>query len=522
MAECGVMSSYGPILRQSDSQARRRRRLLRLIRTVIAVILVAWIGSRFVGASSENENNADQRATDAQGAGNQDSKQADSAATTSLEESPIKHVVFIVKENRTFDNLFGLYPGADGTKTGKILKNGKSVTIPLKIAPDVSPHDITHAFVPGLQSINGGKMNGFNTILYGRDLTGYITFPRSKLPHYWKYADRFVLADRFFTSMYGPTTPEHLYTVASTGRGIVDNPQNSSNEAMMCDDPTETAPAFVRGLTPKQQKKIMFWEDNIQDNFPENVYKIAQYWEHIRLCFDVKLVTDELNKKGVSWKYYADPNNFQNIMQAIKHVRYGPDWKKVQTPDHYLKDIKRRRLPQVSWINPPASFNEHPGAGISMCAGENWTVQQVNAIMRSPYWKSTAIIIVWDDFGGFYDHVPPPHYDVMGLGPRTPALIISPWTKRGDNPLGGYIDSTTYEFASVVRFIEELFGIEPMTWRDRKADPLAGAFDFEAEPNYDKLILPLRKDCPYGTTFASLNRITWREQFASYGPTESG
>jgi phospholipase C len=130
-----------------------------------------------------------------------------------------------------------------------------------------------------------------------------------------------------------------------------------------------------------------------------------------------------------------------------------------------------------------------------VCEGENWTTEYLNAVMESKYWPNTAIVIVWDDFGGFYDHVVPPHYDIMGLGPRTPALIISPWTKPGDNPDGGSIDDTAYEFSSVLRFIEDLHGLKSMTERDRRADPLSGAFDFTQEPRLDPLIIPPR-DCP--------------------------
>jgi phospholipase C len=173
-------------------------------------------------------------------------------------------------------------------------------------------------------------------------------------------------------------------------------------------------------------------------------------------------------------------------------------WKKVQDPSNFLADVEARRLPQVSWLIPPEPFNEHPGSGVSVCAGENWTVQQVNAVMRSPYWSNTVIVVVWDDFGGFYDHVAPPHLDIMGLGPRTPALIISPWARAGSNPAGGSIDHTTYEFSSVLRFIEDLVGVAPMTARDANADPLSGALDFTSAPRMDKLILPERHDCPYG------------------------
>jgi phospholipase C len=117
--------------------------------------------------------------------------------------------------------------------------------------------------------------------------------------------------------------------------------------------------------------------------------------------------------------------------------------------------------------------------------------------MHSKYWRSTAIVVVWDDFGGFYDPVKPPHFDVMGLGPRTPALVISPYTRSGDNPDGGSVDHTDYEFSSVLAFIEKTFHLKPMTHRDRQASPLAGAFDFE-HPNFKPLVLDYRTDCPYG------------------------
>jgi phospholipase C len=422
------------------------------------------------------------------------------AFASSLAHGPIKHVVFIVKENRTFDNYFGLYPGADGTRRGKALIKGKTKPVDLKAAVDVQPHDLSHGFVSGMKSIDGGRMDGFNTISGGSDFAGYSQFSRDSLPHYFKYADRFILADHFFTSMFGPTTPEHLYTVAGQAKKIVDNPQNSSTSKWYCDDPTETAPHFISGLSAKTQKKIMYWEDHIQENFPVNLYKIAHYWKQLRLCFDVKILPDELNDAGISWKYYAEPDNFQNIMQAIKHVRFGPDWNKVQYPDRFLDDIKRDRMPHVSWINPPGPYSEHPGNTNSVCAGENWTVRYLNAIQRSRYWKSTAVVIVWDDFGGFYDHVIPPRYDIMGTGPRTPALIISPWTRSGSNPMGGGIDHHTYEFSSVVRFIEDIFELPSMTKRDGRADPLTGAFDF-SHPNFKRLILPYRTDCPYGTSF---------------------
>jgi len=238
-------------------------------------------------------------------------------------------------------------------------------------------------------------------------------------------------------------------------------------------------------------------EDEITEDWPNQFPRIQEYWEEIRACFDMEVLPDRLERANIGWKYYANPDVWMNGLQAIEHVRYGPMWRKVVPPETFIQDLERGRLPEVSWLVPPEGLNEHPGEGQSSCAGENWTVQQVNALMRSEYWKTTALVIVWDDFGGFYDHVAPPRLDIMGLGPRTPALIISPWTARGDNPDGGAIDDHTYEFSSVLRFIELLHDVRPLTRRDAKADPLSGAFDFEARPRFKKLVLPLRDDCRY-------------------------
>ena len=161
-------------------------------------------------------------------------------------ENPIKHVIFLVKENHSFDNYFGKYPGADGATEGPTLKCDQGFapgpTVPLTDAPYLYPHDLGHAFVPGLTAIDGGKMDGFNCVTYGDDLTGYTQFDRKTLPAYWALADRFTLADHFFTSMYGPTFPEHLYTIAAQSYGIVDNKTTGTEpgSGSYCDDPPST------------------------------------------------------------------------------------------------------------------------------------------------------------------------------------------------------------------------------------------------------------------------------------------
>jgi phospholipase C len=417
------------------------------------------------------------------------------------EQSPIRHIVFIIKENRTFDHFFGRYPGADGATTGRTLDG---TVVQLEPAPDVHPHDITHGFDSGLRAINGGKMNGFSFIGMGGDLSGYTQFGRKGIPRYWGYADRFVLADRFFTSTYGPTFPEHLYTVAAQAEGVVGNQPVVGPEGHFCDDLTGYTERFMEGLSAADRARIMELEEESLADRPELMLQIEAYWERIEPCLDIRTVPDLLEQRGISWKYYSNINRWQNALQAIRHIRFGPMWRKVQPPRRFLHDVGRGRLPAVSWLVPPWEYNEHPNEGVqSVCAGENWTVQQINAIMRSEYWPTTAIVVVWDDFGGFYDHVVPPHVDIMGLGPRTPALIISPWTRRGENPGGGSIDHTTYEFASVLAFIEETFELPALTARDRNADPLSGAFDFGSPPRMERLVYPMRKDCPYGTD------LTW-------------
>ncbi|HEY7659215.1 MAG TPA: alkaline phosphatase family protein [Actinomycetota bacterium] len=429
-------------------------------------------------------------------------------------ETPIEHVVFIVKENRTFNNYFATYPGAEGATEGGTIRcteNGceDAQVVQLTKGPDIYGHDLTHCFRCGLVAINGGRMNGFNRMngvipqsenadLYGADLTGYSYLDREGVPNYWAYADRFVLADHFFTSMYGPTLPEHLFAVAAQSNFIVDNKSTADTPGSYCDDSTEFATRFEPREVRQHEQRILELEREITAN-GTNTYDIADYWGSIRLCFDIEVLPDQLEEAGISWKYYANENAWMNALQMIRHVRYGPMWEKVQPPPTFVQDVKRGEMPAVSWLIPDESYNEHPGAGKSTCAGENWTVHQINTIMKSEYWPTTAIVIVWDDFGGFYDPVAPPMTDVMGLGPRTPALIISPYTVRGDNADGGFIDSTEYEFSSVLAFIEQLFGLDPMTERDANASPLSGAFDFD-QPRFKKLILPLRDDCPYGTT----------------------
>ncbi len=404
-------------------------------------------------------------------------------------DNPIEHVVFIVKENRSYDHYFGRYPRGDGATSGEI-STGR--TIPLVRAPDFQRPDLGHTFGAGVVAVNGGAMNGFDLIRNGETLEGYSSFTRDGIPNYWAYADNFVLGDRTFASMYGPTFPEHLYMVGAQSGGAASNkfgPDGTildaatNNPGGYCDDPAEFVRAF-RNLDAEDRATIMRAEENANESV------IKSFWKLVRACFDFKVLPDSLNEAGVSWRYYDKNGSWFNALLAIKHIRYSKYWgPNVVPPERFLTDVQQGRLPAVSWVMPGTNKNEHPAVS-SVCAGENWTVRHINALMRSEYWESTAIVITWDDFGGFFDHVPPPHYDYMGLGPRVPLLVISPWARRG------YIDHTTYEFSSVLKFIETLHDLPPLTARDRRAADMFGAFDFTRRPDFDarKLILKQR-DC---------------------------
>jgi phospholipase C len=510
-------------LRVRRRRAARRRGFVAFAGLVVLVIAaLAWAASR--GGDDDRADTTGPSAQTGPGGGDGGSGDGDGGGSGIVPgETPIEHVVFIVKENRSFNNYFATYPGAEGATEGGTIECDEDgcrdgPVVQLQPATDIQPHDLTHCFRCGLVAINDGKMNGFNRMngvipmtgeratFFGSDLTGYQYHDRNTLPSYWAYADRFVLADRFFTSMYGPTLPEHLYTVAAQANYIVDNKGQTDTPGSYCDDDNETATRFTPREAREAEERILELEREINAN-GSNTYELGQYWSQIRLCFNIPVLPDQLEEAGISWKYYANENAWMNALQMIEHVRYGPMWDKVEPPENFVTDVRNGEMPQVSWIVPSESYNEHPGGGKSVCAGENWTVHQINTIMKSPYWRSTLIVVVWDDFGGFYDPVAPPQTDIMGLGPRTPALIISPYTRRGDNPDGGSVDSTEYEFSSVLAFIEQLFGLEPMTQRDARANPLLGALDFE-NPRFKRLVLPLREDCPYGTSFAHF-RAGW-------------
>jgi phospholipase C len=408
---------------------------------------------------------------------------SDHARQWRLARKKITNVVFLVKENRTFDTFFGTFPGADGATSGELCDG---TTIPLKRATD-DQAGATHSFMAGITAINGGQMNCFDQIDGGEGGATYVQYTPDQIPNYWSYAKHFTLGDQFFSSSYGPTFVEHFWLVASSSNRYIDNERplagQGGDDGVLggyCDDPTERIYSFPQ-LSKADGSTIFNLEERA------NVQALLRDWVIERWpCHEIRTVPDLLQHAGVSWKYYLSDTPYFDVMGTIPHIRYGPMWSDVVDDATFLPDVRSGHLPQVSWLMPPTPVSDHPGYG-SLCDGENWTVQTINAIMQSPVWEHTAIFLTWDDFGGFYDHVAPPHVDIYGDGPRVPLLVISPYARQG------YVFHGTSDFTGVLRFIEELHRTPSLGRRDATANDLIGAFDFTQKPA-DPLVLQQR-DC---------------------------
>ncbi|HLZ59363.1 MAG TPA: alkaline phosphatase family protein [Ktedonosporobacter sp.] len=393
--------------------------------------------------------------------------QTTATATPQTPGGQIKHIVFFIKENRTFDNYFGTYPGANGATKAM---DSQGQMVPLQHEADQIP-DINHSSESARMAWDSGKMDKFDLITANKKANGpssptsgpyannsLTQLYQSDIPNYWTYAKNFVLGDNMFSSLMGPSFPNHLYTISGQSGGVVDNPNTDKNVGTVgnastgwgCDVPNQTVKVEGSDGTTSMQEA----------------------------CFNFETLADELDARHYSWRYYAPPAGqggyVWSTFDAIKHIRYGPDWKFVVPTEQFMTDAASGNLPTVSWIVTPARYSEHPPA--SICTGENWTVQMLNALMRGSDWSSTAVFLTWDDFGGFYDHVAPQQIDNYGLGFRVPLLVISPYARRG------YIDHTQYEFSSMLRFAEQTLDLPTMSARDKGANDMMGAFDFGQSP----------------------------------------
>jgi phospholipase C len=471
----------------------RSTRLARTVAALIAVVLLGVVIAFFVGRNDDGGSPVAARPTPRWGGIKTDRHKIPKAI------HKIKHIIIIMQENRSFDHMFGTFPGADGIP----MKNG----VPTVCIPNPATHGCNrpyhdtngvdigglHADVSAITDINGGKMDGFikvaeaskagcswpgigcNTDPQKPDVMGY--HDDHEIPNYWAYAKHFVLQDRMFEPTIGPTMPSHLYMVSGWS-------------------------AVCRTLSPMSCRT----EIGLQNQIDRDLTKQPDFrWTDL---------TYMLAKHHVSWRYYISPKTVPDCDDGFEPGECVPDpVPSIGTPeqrnvladfatireDHQLANIahypdffsaaKEGTLPSVLWVVPDVRHSDHPKEPLS--AGQTWVTKVINAIMQGPDWDSSAIFLAWDDWGGFYDHVVPPKVDSAGYGIRVPAMVISPYAKQG------FIDHQTLSFDAYLKFIEDDFlggrRIDPLLngRPDSRPDvrenaPILGnlihAFDFKQSP----------------------------------------
>jgi phospholipase C len=390
----------------------------------------------------------------------------------------IDHVVIIIQENRSFNNLFYGFPGANTVKYGYDSEGKKIALQPVTLA---TTWDLQHNAKGFLAACNGaGKIPGTHCRMNGFDketwtcgaksercpikYPPYAYAPHDETKPYFDMAKQYVLSDEMFASDFDSSSfISHQYAIAGV------NPESAVNY-----------PDGDWGCPGGKADKIAVLGP--KRKFPDG---------YVQPCWNPVTLADELDGAGLSWSYYAVPvtkgpdlqdagsrgSGIWSAYQAIKHIYRGPDWKEnvISPPSRFVTDVGSGELRAVTWITPTYANSDHGGSGSK--SGPSWVASLVNAIGESPFWDSTAIFIFWDDYGGWYDREAPAYVDNDGLGARLPLLIVSPYAKQG------YVSHVHYEHGSILKFIEDRFGLARLSASDKRAkSPAADCFDFSQPP----------------------------------------
>jgi phospholipase C len=392
----------------------------------------------------------------------------------------VQNVVVIFQENRTPDNLFGsnpyFLPGVDIATSGV---NSQGQQIPLTAVPLANNYDLSHAHAAFVAMYARGKMNGANKIPVSceKGATGcppanpqfkYVDNSTGLLDPYFQLAEQYTFGDRMFQTNQGPSFPAHQFIISGTSAPnpgsdlfAAENPAGVKNAG---NNTGCTAPAteFVRMIDPSGSESTKMYP-----------------------CFEHRTLVDYLDFQGISWKYYTpSAGSIWTGPNAINHLRFGSDWANdvILKPAQVLTDIRNGQLPNVSWVIPTGQESDH--AGLNKGLGPSWVASVVNAIGNSQYWDNTVIIITWDDWGGWYDHVAPSVINSYEYGFRVPLIVVSPFAKQG------YVSHVTHDFGSILKFIEEVYRLPSLGYADALADDLSDCFDFHRHNRFKTIRAP--------------------------------
>jgi phospholipase C len=391
---------------------------------------------------------------------------------SSLTKWPVTHLIVVIQQSRSFDDLFAGFPNADAPTSG-CASGGSSKSIALPSSGSGCPSGDTSVplkpvslkaapckdflFFADYYQIawNNGRMDGWNRLDRKQPLCPYTHVESSDTGPYWKLARKFAVADHMFASTRFSAYANQFYLLAGTSQ--------VARNTFVIGPPVLTP----WGCTaPPGAHAIILKHDRVLSDGPFP-------------CFDqFPTIADPLDKAGVSWRYYYDlPGDFGtdwNAFESIKEIYEGPDWKRDMSAPatNVLSDIAGGKLTSVSWVLSPNNDSDAPGTG----GGPAWVNSIVRAVERSRYWSNTAVVVTWIDPGDgqFYDNVPPPYLDVMGLGFRVPLIVASRYAKHQ------FVSHTQYEFAGILKFIEENWGLPLLGGgaTDKRANSISDMFTF--------------------------------------------
>ena len=392
----------------------------------------------------------------------------------------IQHVVVIFQENRTPDNLFHdpvlIAKGADIASSGK---DSKGNTVTLTPVPMVTLYDLGHRHIDFVSMYDGGKMDGADLTKVECPANQPNCAPpepqfqyvqASDVGPYFQMAETYTFADKMFQTNQGPSFPAHQYIISGTSAPKVGSNLFSAEIPTLggvqaiTDTGCTSPPAEVVAMIDPQGKES-------SEQYP---------------CFDHPTLTDELDQKSISWKYYTlSAGSIWTGPNAIKHMCVpdtsntqctGADWTNnvILNQTQVLNDIAANALPSVTWVIPDGKQSDH--ARNTDGSGPSWVASIVNAIGSGPYWANTAIFITWDDWGGWFDHVAPTVRNSYEFGFRVPLIVVSPYAKAA------YISHVPHDFGSILKYIEKNWSLASLGYADATADDLSDCFDYNQTP----------------------------------------